>query len=138
MSDDDQPNDALTAFQLARRKGYRFSEQRWLESLKGDRGEPGVKGDRGERGPRGLPGENGIDGRHGRDGSDGINGKDGRNGADGTLPDPVPWSAKFERGMNRLTNKVRMRSADGDEWVGNVQRDLYGDVAVIEFVPVSE
>ena len=137
MSDDDQPDDALTAFQLARRKGYRFSEQRWLESLKGDRGDRGEKGDRGERGPRGLNGQNGIDGRHGRDGSNGIDGKAGRDGQDGTLPDPVPWTVAFERDLHRRTTTLRLKSADGDAWTGNVHRDLYGDIDEVEFVPLT-
>jgi hypothetical protein len=130
-------HDALTAFQLARRKGYRFSEQRWLESLKGERGDRGEKGERGDRGPRGLNGQNGKDGRSGRDG---INGKDGRNGVDGqdgTLPAPIPWKATFERDANRLTKRMHIKAADGAAWTGNVLRDPFGAIAEVEFVPVT-
>ena len=130
---DDEP-DALTAFQIARRKGYRFSEQRWLESLKGERGERGEKGDRGDRGPRGFAGENGINGRDGRDGIDGKNGVDGQ---DGRLPDPIPWTAVFERDANRLATKLHVKSADGAAWTGNVMRDPFGTIAEVEFIPVN-
>lgn len=137
MPDDDEQHDALTAFQLARRKGYRFSEQRWLESLKGERGERGEKGDRGDRGPRGLNGDPGL---HGRDGRDGINGKDGLNGIDGidgALPPPVRWKGTFERDAQRLVKKIRLKADDGVEWDGNVSRDNFGAMSEVEFVPIK-
>lgn len=135
MTEDD--TDALTAFQLARRRGYRYSEQRWLESLRGEPGPRGEKGDRGERGPRGFAGERGVDGRDGRDGRDGIDGKNGADGVDGTLPDPVPWKATFDRGPNRLTRSIRIVSADGVAWKADVQRDPTGLIAEVQFSPVT-
>lgn len=141
----DEQHDALTAFQIARRRGYRFSEQRWLESLKGERGEKGDKGDRGDRGPRGLDGKDGRDAPPVGDLVSQVlalvptpkNGVDGRDGQDGELPAPVPWKATFERGPNRLTSRLLLKSAEGESWVGNVMRDPFGSIAEVEFVPTT-
>lgn len=129
---DEDIGDALTAYQLARRRGYRFSEQRWLESLRGDPGPRGEKGERGERGPRGLPGE---PGRPGRDGRDGIDGRNGIDGLPAQLPPAVRWKATFVRDDDRWVKQIRMRSEDGAAWDGNVSRDRDGMVNEIEFVP---
>lgn len=111
-----------TAYEIARRHGYRFSEEQWLKSLQGA-GTPGTKGERGERGPRGLPGTDGKQGRDGQDGRDGIDGKNGLNGRDGAMPDPVPWTATIERDpQTKLAKAARILSSEGDRWEAQIVR----------------
>ena len=61
--------DGKSAYQIAVDNGYPGTEQAWLESLKGDKGDTGEKGD------------TGAAGKDGRDGTDGAAGRDGVNGA---------------------------------------------------------
>ena len=126
-----------TAYQIARRHGYRFSEEQWLKSLQGPAGK-GEKGERGDRGPRGLNGADGKDGRDGRDGADGINGKDGRDGVDGELPLPEPWKGRVERDpVTKLANKVHIKSTSGEAWEGRFTRPhQHAPFDEFEFVPV--
>ena len=131
----DTPGHGKSAYEIARARGYRFSEEQWLKSLRGQPGAPGEKGDRGERGPRGFDGAHGRNGVDGKDGRDGIDGKAGTDGRDGALPEPVPWTAKFERGINRLTQTIRIKSAQGERWRADVLRDATGIIDEVQFIP---
>ena len=71
----------LSAYQVAVQHGFEGTEDEWLISLKGEKGETGPKGDKGdtgekgatgERGPQGLQGERGLQGPKGDTGS-GLN-----------------------------------------------------------------
>ena len=71
----------LSAYQVAVQHGFEGTEDEWLISLKGEKGDPGPKGDKGdtgekgatgERGPQGLQGEPGLQGPKGDTGS-GLN-----------------------------------------------------------------
>lgn len=70
--------DGKSAYQIAVDNGYPGTEQAWLASLKGDKGDTGEPGAAGEKGE---PGEKGDTGAAGKDGTDGAAGRDGVNGA---------------------------------------------------------
>ena len=82
-----------SAYQIAVANGYAGTEQEWLASLrgpKGDRGEPGAKGDPGADGQPGLKGDKGDQGLPGLKGDKGDPGLPG-----------LPGTTDF----NNLTNK---------------------------------
>ena len=51
-----------SAYELAVEEGFEGSLEDWLESLKGEKGDPGDKGDPGEKGEPGDKGQPGADG----------------------------------------------------------------------------
>jgi|SRR5699024_6926687 len=64
-----------SAYELAVEEGFEGSLEDWLESLKGEKGDPGDKGDPGEKGDpgdKGDPGEKGEPGDKGQPGADGF------------------------------------------------------------------
>lgn len=82
----------LSAYQVAVQHGFEGTEDKWLISLKGEKGETGPKGDKGdtgekgatgERGPQGLQGERGLQGVQGEKGEQGIQGPVGPKGEQG-------------------------------------------------------
>lgn len=82
----------LSAYQVAVQHGFKGTEDEWLISLKGEKGETGPKGDKGdtgekgatgERGPQGLQGERGLQGVQGEKGEQGIQGPVGPKGEQG-------------------------------------------------------
>lgn len=82
----------LSAYQVAVQHGFEGTEDEWLISLKGEKGETGPKGDKGdtgekgatgERGPQGLQGEKGLQGIQGEKGEPGIQGPVGPKGEQG-------------------------------------------------------
>ena len=82
----------LSAYQVAVQHGFEGTEDEWLISLKGEKGETGPKGDKGdtgekgatgERGPQGLQGERGLQGVQGEKGEQGIQGIQGPQGEPG-------------------------------------------------------
>lgn len=96
----------LSAYQVAVQHGFEGTEDEWLISLKGEKGETGPKGDKGdtgekgatgERGPQGLQGERGLQGVQGEQGEPGIQGPIGPKGEKGDQGEPGP---KGEPGDN--------------------------------------
>lgn len=69
--------DGKSAYQIAVDNGYPGTEQAWLASLKGDKGDTGEPGATGEKGEPGEKGDTGAAGKDGRDGTDGAAGRDG-------------------------------------------------------------
>lgn len=63
-----------SAYEIAVEHGFSGSEEEWLQSLKGEKGEPGNDG---AQGPQGEPGEPGSDGAQGPQGEKGDPGNDG-------------------------------------------------------------
>lgn len=72
-----QGDPGKSAYQHAVDNGFVGSEQEWLASLKGPKGDQGLKGDPGEKGDTGLKGETGDIGPTGPPGPKGDPGKDG-------------------------------------------------------------
>lgn len=76
----------LSAYEIAVKNGFAGTEQEWLDSLKGDPGQPGKDGHTpvkgvdyfdGKDGSPGLPGYTPVKGVDYFDGKDGLPGKDG-------------------------------------------------------------
>lgn len=106
----------LSAYQVAVQHGFEGTEDEWLISLKGEKGETGPKGDKGdtgekgatgERGPQGLQGERGLQGVQGEKGEPGIQGpvgpkgeqgEQGIQGIQGPQGEPGPQGPKGEQG----------------------------------------
>ncbi|OCW69862.1 NosD domain-containing protein [Limosilactobacillus reuteri] len=91
--------DGQSTYQLWLAKGNTGSEEDFLNSLKGAKGDqgapgkdgaPGVKGDTGERGPQGERGETGLQGPAGKNGVDGKQGPQGPAGPKGEKGDRGP------------------------------------------------
>lgn len=72
-----------SAYAIAVAHGFQGTEQEWLNSLRGPKGDPGLQGPPGPPGPPGEPGKNGVDGVNGEQGIQGPPGKDGINGEKG-------------------------------------------------------
>ena len=68
----------LSAYQVAVQEGFVGTEEEWLQSLKGDKGDKGEKGDQGEQGPQGDPGPQGEPGEPGIQGEKGEQGEPGK------------------------------------------------------------
>lgn len=108
--------DGLSAYELARAKGFPGTLDEWLASLKGKDGrdgEPGQSGRDGLDGKDGAPGADGRDGRDGKDGAPGPRGARGPAGKDASPPAAVPWMASFERELiSGRTMRMDVTSSD--------------------------
>lgn len=91
-----------SAYTIAVAHGFKGSEQDWLDSLRGPKGDPGkngvdgVNGERGIQGPPGPPGKDGINGAKGEQGLQGPPGPPGRDGTKGDQGIPGPPGPKGE------------------------------------------
>jgi hypothetical protein len=110
--------DGLSAYEIAKAKGFKGTADEWLESLRGAPGRDGVDGIDGKEGLPGPRGEPGPPGRDGRDGRDGIDGKDGRDGKDATRAPAVTHEAQFTRDDEGQTvlMTVAPKSGRGQRW----------------------
>lgn len=79
-----------SAYEVAVDNGFEGSEEEWLESLKGPKGDTGQPGKDGDAGP---PGKDGDEGPPGKDGDDGQPGKDGADG----FPTEEQWNELVAR-----------------------------------------
>ena len=75
-----QGDPGKSAYQIALDNGFEGTEQTWLASLKGAKGDQGLKGEKGD------PGQNGAQGPAGPKGAQGPAGATGQKGADGKTP----------------------------------------------------
>lgn len=74
----------LSAYEVWLEQGNTGTEQDYLNSLKGEKGEQGIQGEKGEQGIQGEKGEKGDTGSQGEKGADGTNGADGKTPVKGT------------------------------------------------------
>lgn len=72
-----------SAYQVALAHGFEGSEEEWLASLKGPKGDTGETGPKGEQGIQGPKGDTGLTGPKGEQG---IQGPKGDPGTDGNTP----------------------------------------------------
>ena len=72
-----------SAYEIAVRNGFKGTEEEWLQSLKGDKGQTGDKGPDGAKGDKGNDGEKGDPGDKGTTGEKGDPGEKGDTGAAG-------------------------------------------------------
>ena len=81
--------DGASAYELAVQHGFSGTEEQWLASLqgaKGDTGAQGLQGDKGDKGDPGVQGLPGEKGDKGETGAQGEKGEKGDTGADGFSP----------------------------------------------------
>ena len=132
----------LSAYQVAVQHGFEGTEDEWLISLKGDKGETGPKGDKGdtgekgatgERGPQGLQGEKGLQGIQGEKGEPGIQGpvgpkgeqgEQGIQGIQGPQGEPGPQGPKGDTGSGLnikgeldSESQLPQEGVSGDAWL---------------------
>lgn len=99
-----------SAYQHALDNGFVGTEQEWLKSLKGqkgDKGEPGDVGPQGLQGPQGLKGEQGIQGDRGPEGPKGAKGDPGIQGPEGPQGLQGPQGLKGDPGENATDSQVQ-------------------------------
>lgn len=132
----------LSAYQVAVQHGFEGTEDEWLISLKGEKGETGPKGDKGdtgekgatgERGPQGLQGERGLQGVQGEKGEQGIQGpvgpkgeqgEQGIQGIQGPQGEPGPQGPKGDTGSGLnikgeldSESQLPQEGVSGDVWL---------------------
>ena len=138
----------LSAYQVAVQHGFKGTEDEWLISLKGEKGETGPKGDKGdtgekgatgERGPQGLQGERGLQGVQGEKGEQGIQGpvgpkgeqgEQGIQGIQGPQGEPGPQGPKGDTGSGLnikggldSESQLPQEGVSGDAWL--ISGNLY-------------
>lgn len=138
----------LSAYQVAVQHGFEGTEDEWLISLKGEKGETGPKGDKGdtgekgatgERGPQGLQGERGLQGVQGEQGEPGIQGpvgpkgeqgEQGIQGIQGPQGEPGPQGPKGDTGSGLnikgeldSESQLPQEGVSGDAWL--ISGNLY-------------
>lgn len=138
----------LSAYQVAVQHGFEGTEDEWLISLKGEKGETGPKGDKGdtgekgatgERGPQGLQGERGLQGVQGEKGEQGIQGpvgpkgeqgEQGIQGIQGPQGEPGPQGPKGDTGSGLnikgeldSESQLPQEGVSGDAWL--ISGNLY-------------
>lgn len=93
-----------SAYELAQENGFEGTQEEWLVSLKGPKGDTGQKGDKGnkgdtgERGPQGIQGEQGPKGDKGDTGEQGPKGDTGAKGDKGDMGETGPQGPKGDTG----------------------------------------
>lgn len=138
----------LSAYQVAVQHGFEGTEDEWLISLKGEKGETGPKGDKGdtgekgatgERGPQGLQGERGLQGVQGEKGEQGVQGpvgpkgeqgEQGIQGIQGPQGEPGPQGPKGDTGSGLnikgeldSESQLPQEGVSGDAWL--ISGNLY-------------
>lgn len=106
----------LSAYQVAVQHGFEGTEDEWLISLKGEKGETGPKGDKGDTGEKGATGERGPQGLQGERGLQGVQGEQGEPGIQGPKGDPGEKGEKGDPGSDASVTKQ------------NVEAVLTGDI----------
>lgn len=142
--------DGLSAYEIARAKGYRGTVAAWLDSLKGPPGRDGKDGadvdpaevqSLVERAVAEIPRpRDGSDGRNGNDGERGLKGDQGAPGADAKPVPLVPWLADYERDPETdLTQKVTLKPAPSSglsQWA-LVPHRINGLIRTVSIFPVE-
>ena len=105
----------LSAYQVAVQHGFEGTEDEWLISLKGDKGETGPKGDKGDTGEKGATGERGPQGLQGEQGIQGIQGPQGEPGPQGPKGDT--GSGLNIKGELDSESQLPQEGVSGDAWL---------------------
>ena len=86
--DASEAKEGLSAYEVYLKNGGTLTEEEWLISLKGEKGEQGIQGEQGPQGEQGIQGEQGPQGIQGEQGPQGIQGEQGLPGEKGNPGDP--------------------------------------------------
>lgn len=105
----------LSAYQVAVQHGFEGTEDEWLISLKGEKGETGPKGDKGDTGEKGATGERGPQGLQGERGLQGVQGEQGEPGIQGPKGDT--GSGLNIKGELDSESQLPQEGVSGDAWL---------------------
>lgn len=122
--------DGKSAYEIALDNGFEGTEEEWLESLKGEPGQPGAKGDKGDPGEKGDKGEPGARGEPGDPGAKGDKGDKGDPGAKGDKGDPGEDGQPGKDGQDGQPGRDGTDGSDGISPIVSVQ-DIDGGHRVI-------
>lgn len=112
----------LSAYQVAVQHGFEGTEDEWLISLKGEKGETGPKGDKGNTGEKGATGERGPQGLQGERGLQGVQGEKGEPGIQGPVG---PKGEQGEQGIQGIQGPQGEPGPKGDTGSGlNIKGEL--------------
>lgn len=115
----------LSAYQVAVQHGFEGTEDEWLISLKGEKGETGPKGDKGNTGEKGDTGERGPQGLQGERGLQGIQGEQGEPGIQGPIGPKGEKGDQGERGPQGPQGQIGPQGPKGDTGSGlNIKGEL--------------
>lgn len=115
----------LSAYQVAVQHGFEGTEDEWLISLKGDKGDTGPKGDKGDPGEKGATGERGPQGLQGERGLQGIQGEQGEQGIQGPVGPKGEKGDQGERGPQGPKGQIGPQGPKGDTGSGlNIKGEL--------------
>lgn len=115
----------LSAYQVAVQHGFEGTEDEWLISLKGEKGETGPKGDKGDTGEKGATGERGPQGLQGERGLQGIQGEQGEPGIQGPIGPKGEKGDQGERGPQGPQGQIGPQGPKGDTGSGlNIKGEL--------------
>lgn len=115
----------LSAYQVAVQHGFEGTEDEWLISLKGEKGETGPKGDKGDTGEKGATGERGPQGLQGERGLQGIQGEQGEQGIQGPVGPKGEKGDQGERGPQGPQGQIGPQGPKGDTGSGlNIKGEL--------------
>ena len=114
-----------SAYEIAVENGFEGTEQEWLASLKGDKGDAGAAGAKGDKGDAGDAGAKGDQGDAGVNGTNGEAGKSAYDlaveaGFTGTKDE---WLASL-KGENGAIGKTPYIGANGNWWIGDVDTNV--------------
>lgn len=138
-----------SAYEIAKKYGYRGTEIEWLNSLKGEagqsgpmgpqgprgytgprgeKGDKGIKGDKGDRGDQGIQGPQGNPGPQGPQGPQGVQGPKGNTGAKGATGEQGPQGPQGPEGKRGYTGPQGEKGDKGDPGIQGQQgpRGLIG------------
>lgn len=108
----------LSAYQVAVQHGFEGTEDEWLISLKGEKGETGPKGDKGDTGEKGATGERGPQGLQGERGLQGVQGIQGPQGEPGPQgPKGDTGSGLNIKGELDSESQLPQEGVSGDAWL---------------------
>ena len=115
----------LSAYQVAVQHGFEGTEDEWLISLKGEKGETGPKGDKGNTGEKGDTGERGPQGLQGERGLQGIQGEQGEPGIQGPIGPKGEKGDQGERGPQGPQGQIGPQGPKGNTGSGlNIKGEL--------------
>lgn len=115
----------LSAYQVAVQHGFEGTEDEWLISLKGEKGETGPKGDKGDTGEKGATGERGPQGLQGERGLQGVQGEKGEQGIQGPVGPKGEQGDQGERGPQGPQGQIGPQGPKGDTGSGlNIKGEL--------------
>lgn len=115
----------LSAYQVAVQHGFEGTEDEWLISLKGEKGETGPKGDKGDTGDKGATGERGPQGLQGERGLQGVQGKKGEQGIQGPVGPKGEQGEQGIQGIQGPQGKPGPQGPKGDTGSGlNIKGEL--------------